>query len=181
MSKLTCSYRPKIYSRCMLLLYVVITIVGVSACQPKEIGLPFETIEKRDASGTGQVYEDKQPGLIILAKPEEVANLDALVTPDDQARLRSLNYDTHFVIAAFQGRKPTTGYSIEIERIIRRRNTVTIYALSQGPKPDEAKGDEETSPYHLVGINKVGDWGQQINFDLVVNDAVVASLSQVVP
>ena len=81
MSKLTCSYRPKIYSRCMLLLYVVITIVGVSACQPKEFGLPFETIEKRDASGTGQVYEDKQPGLIIIAKPEEVANLDALVTP----------------------------------------------------------------------------------------------------
>jgi len=54
-----------------LFVCILVTLAGLSACQPKEVDLPFETIERRDASGTGQVYKDKSPGLIpyFCAKP----------------------------------------------------------------------------------------------------------------
>lgn len=177
-------HKPEGYNRYMLFLCtlgILVALAGLSACQPKEIGLPFETIEQRDASGTGQVYEDKPPDLIVVTTPEEVANLDALVTPEAQARLQSLNYDAYFVIAVFQGRKPTTGYEIQIERITRRGNIVAIHTRFQEPKPDEAKGDEVTSPYHLVRVQKTETWGQLITFNLVVGNVVVASLSHHVP
>ena len=167
MSKLTCAHKPKGYSQYMLFLCILVTLAGLSACQPKEVDLPFETIERRDASGTGQVYKDKSPGLIVIATPEEAANLDALVTPEVQVQLQSLEYDAYFVIAVFQGRKPTTGYDIQ--------------ARFSEPKPDAEKAPEETSPYHLVQVQKTGTWGQSITFSLVVDNVVVASLSHHVP
>lgn len=181
MSKLTCIYRPKIYSRYMLLLYVIIVMAGLGACRPKEIDLPFEAIEQRDASGTGQVYKDEKPGLIVITALEEVANLDALITSEAQARLAGLSYDEYFVIAVFQGRKPTTGYGMRIERITRQGSAVTIYAHFSAPEPDEEKAPEETSPYCLVQVQKYGKWRQSITFNLIVDNAVVASLSQVIP
>lgn len=162
-------------------LYVLFVLVGLNACQSKEATLSFETIERRDASGTGQVYQDRQPGLLVITTPEEAASLDALVTPEAQAQLQSLNYDAYFVIAVFQGRKPTTGYDIEIERITRLGSKVTIYARFLEPKPNAEKAPEETSPYHLVRVQKTGTWGQSISFDLVVGDAVMTSLSHYVP
>ncbi len=181
MSKLTCAHKPKSYNRYMLFLCILVALAGLSACQPKEVDLPFETIERRDASGTGQVYKDKSPGLIVIATPEEAAILDALVTPEAQVQLQRLDYDAYFVIAVFQGRKPTTGYDIQIERITRLESKVTIQARFLEPKPDAEKAPEETSPYHLVQVQKTGTWGQSITFNLVVDNVVVTSLSHHVP
>lgn len=177
----TLVHKPKGSNQFMLFLWILITLAGLSACQPKEINLPFETIEQRDASGTGQVYKDKQPGLMIIATSKEGTKLDALVTPETRARLQNLNYNADFVIAVFQGRKPTTGYGVQIERITRQGSKVTIYAQFSEPKPDEEKAPEETSPYHLVQVQKVGTWGQRTTFNLVVGGATVTSLSHHVP
>lgn len=168
-------------SKLMIFLSVLAISLGLGACQPKEVDLPFETVERRDASGTGQIYQDKQPGLIVIATPEEAASLGALVTSEAQAQLQNLNYNTYFAIAIFQGRKPTTQYSVQIERITRKGNIVTIHALFKEPQPGEAKGDEVTSPYHLVQVQKVGTWEQTITFNLVVGDAIVTSLLHYIP
>jgi len=160
---------------------VLFILAGLSACQPKETDLPFETIEQRDASGTGQVYKDEKPGLIVITAPEEATNLDALITSEAQARLARLSYDEYFVIAVFQGRKPTTRYGVQIERIARQGGKVTVYAQFSEPKPDEEKAPEETSPYHLIQVQKVGTWGQEVTFELIVKGSIVASVSQYIP
>ena len=46
------------------MLCLLVALAGLNACQPQETDLSFETIEQRDASGTRQIYQDKQPGLI---------------------------------------------------------------------------------------------------------------------
>jgi len=160
---------------------VLFILAGLSACQPKETDLPFETIEQRDASGTGQVYKDEKPGLIVITAPEEATNLDALITSEAQAWLARLSYDEYFVIAVFQGRKPTTRYGVQIERIARQGGKVTVYAQFSEPKPDEEKAPEETSPYHLIQVQKVGTWGQEVTFELIVKGSIVASVSQYIP
>lgn len=181
MSKPSCAHKPKGYSRYMLVLYIIFTLAGLSACQSKEVDLSFETVEQRDASGTGQVYQDRQPGLIVITTPEEAASLDALVTPEAQARLQSLDYDAYFASVVFQGRKSTTGYGIAVERITRFENKVTIRAQSLEPKPNAEKAPEETSPYHVIQVQKSGTWGQPISFDLIVDNVVVTSFSHYVP
>lgn len=168
-------------NKLMIFLSVLAISLGLSACQPKEVDLLFETIERRDASGTGQVYQDRQPGLLVITTPEEAASLGALVTSEAQAQLQSLNYNAHFAIAIFQGRKPTTGYGVEIERITRLESKVTIYARFLEPKPNAERAPEETSPYHVVQVQKTGTWRQSIIFDLVEGDTVVTSLSHYVP
>lgn len=62
-------------SKLMIFLSVLAFSLWLGACQPKEVDLLFETVEQRDASGTGQIYQDTQPGLIVIATPEETASL----------------------------------------------------------------------------------------------------------
>ncbi len=70
---------------------------------------------------------------------------------------------------------------MEIERITRLESKVTTYARFLEPKPNAERSPEETSPYHLVQVQKTGMWGQSITFDLVEGDTVVTSLSYYVP
>lgn len=163
------------------MLCLLFALAGLNACQPQETDLSFETIEQRDASGTRQIYQDKQPGLIVITTLEEVANLDALVTPETQARLQSLNYDADFVLAVFQGWKPTDGYDIQVERITHLRDKVTVFVRLQEPPPDRKKNDIVTSPYHLVQVQKVGTWDGDATFNVVVNGTVIASVSHNIP
>ena len=115
------------------------------------------------------------------AHPMRVSNWHGSI-PTYQNHLDGvLDYDAYFVIAVFQGRKPTTGYDIQIERITRLESKVTIQARFSEPKPDAEKAPEETSPYHLVQVQKTGTWGRSITFSLVVDNVVVASLSHHVP
>ncbi len=89
-------------SKLMIFLSVLAIFLGLSACQPKEVkevDLLFETVERRDASGAGQVYQDRQPSLMVITTPEEAASLGSLVTSEAQAQLQSLNYNAYFAIA----------------------------------------------------------------------------------
>jgi hypothetical protein len=111
----------------------------------------------------------------------EIVELDNLVAPTTLEHLHALDLDAHFVLVVFQGWKSTIGYGVRVDRITRRGDTVTVYARFREPKPDEEKGAMVTSPYHLIQIQKVGTWSRDITFNLVVDEAVVASLSRYIP
>lgn len=155
----------------------VFMVLILGACQPKRANLPFETIERQEMSG----YQDKKPGLVIVAQQTEGAGLDALVEKEIRARLQAINYNAYVVVAVFQGWKPTTRYGVKIECVTRRGNVITVHAQLSEPKPSEPTGDLATSPYHLVRVQKIGKWGQAITFNLVAEDVIVASLSHYIP
>lgn len=160
-----------------LSLLCVLMILVLGACQPKETDLSFETVERQEISG----YQDKKPGLVVIAKQTEVADLGNLVTREVQSRLQTTDYNAYVVVGVFQGWKPTTRYGVQIERITRRGNVITVQAQLSEPKPGEPTGDLATSPYHLVQVQKVGTWGQTITFNLVAGDVIVTSLSYYIP
>ena len=161
------SYMNQSVLRWLLLPLVPVLILVPSACKPQETSLPFETIERKDWVSTGQVYKAREPGVIVIARPEDVTSLNNWVTEDAKAQLQTLDYTTYFALAVFQGWKGTDGYSIQIERITRQEDNVTILVLLQEPRPDERKNDIVTSPYHLVQVQKVGVWDRNITFTVV--------------
>jgi hypothetical protein len=165
----------------IFLLCALVTLAGLSACRPKEIDLPFQTIEQRDASGSGQVHQVKQPALVVVTTPEEAINLDSLVTSEAQTQLKNLNYDAYFAIAVFQGWKSTDGYGIQIERITHLGDDVTVFVQLQEPPPDRKKNDIVTSPYHLVQVQKVGAWARSVTFNVLADGTAIASVSHIIP
>lgn len=134
----------------------------------EEIELPFETIEKAEIPGTGYEYPGKEPALKIITKKEEVTSLGDNVSKQSQSILNSVNFAEYFVVTVFQGIKGTTLYGVEIQRIIKKGNAITIYAHFTERDPSVGAGAIMTSPYHIVKISKQGLIGQ-VEFVLVTD------------
>jgi hypothetical protein len=141
-----------------------------------ETALNFETIEQKDGAGSAVV----DPGIIIISNKEDVADLPA---GSDEAIgiLQELDYKQSFALIVFQGEQGTGGFVVTIERITRVGTTIHVYVQFHIPKPEEEKTLVVTSPYHLVKIQKSGEWDQEFLFQLIVDDTIVASLNHFIP
>ena len=64
------------------------------------------------------------------------------------------DFNHFFLIAAFQGYKPTGGYGIEITRMVQDENVVTVTVYLKEPKPGEPVTEAFTSPCHIVKVAK---------------------------
>lgn len=159
------------------------TVLGLSSCNPKpeEIALPFETIEQKEWAGTEKPYESREPNLMIVSRLEEVDNLSGLITDEAKTQLQTVDYSNYFALLVLQGWKPNTGYKVTITHIARIENDVNIYAEFIEPEPDTAVSPAVTSPYHLVKVQKVGNWGQKVTFNLVSSNKPVISFTHKVP
>ncbi len=155
-----------------LLFMVLVLLLG--ACTPQEEELPFKTIERADYS---QRYEYREPGLVIVTNVDEANQLDGWVSTEALEQLRRLDYERFFAVVAFLGWQPTGHEGIRIERVVRQGNVVSVHTLVGRPTGET----EETSPYHLVRVQKVGQWGTSVNFALVVEETTIALQSHYVP
>jgi hypothetical protein len=165
----------------LLLMLMLLSLVGLTACKPQQSDIPFDTIDRSDWSDSDTAYEPQEPTLIIIAQRDEAASLSNWITEEAKTALQAMDYSSYFALALFQGQKPSSGYSVQIDRIARRNDTVTVYAQFQEPSPAEEKSPEMTSPYQLVRVQKVGTWNQVITFNLVVDETIVVSLPFYVP
>lgn len=168
------TYRTTYQQCCTIIVLLFLTILGLSACRPKEVELPFENIELYQYS---LKYERKEPGLMIITSAEEANEAGGWVTVDALEQLQEMDYETHFAIIAFLGRQPTGHEGIRIERIVRMNNNVSIFAQIGRRLGD----DVVTSPYHLVKVTRTGHWDTTITFNLIASGATVATKSQRVP
>ncbi len=137
------------------LILMVALLAGLVACRPQETLLPFETIEKGEfPPETPQHYEGKVPKLVIISGMADIVGLSHSVSPKAETVVRELNFSQYFAVAVFQGLKPWANYSVEIRQIIYQGNVVTIYAHFSEPQPGTQLPAVETSPYHLVKVQK---------------------------
>ncbi len=162
------------YQHCTIIVLLLLTILGLSACRPKEVELPFENIELYQYSPK---YEQKEPGLMIITSAEEANEADGWVTVDALEQLQEMDYETHFAIIAFLGWQPTGHEGIRIERIVRMNNNVSIFAQIGRRLGD----DVVTSPYHLIKVTKTGHWDAVITFSLIASGTTIVTTSQQVP
>lgn len=151
-------------------------LFALAACQPLKTDLPFETIEQKIWAGTGEAYRHSQPGLMVIARPEETSKLDNLITQQAHSHLQTLDYSAYFALVVFQGLKGSGGYTVEIERVTRQGNRVTISVQFQEPQPSSAVISAVTSPYHLVRVSKSGTWDELIEFTVVASGRQVLSV-----
>jgi hypothetical protein len=162
------------------LLRLLLLLPLITACQPKEQDLAFETIAQSDIIN----YREEKPALLVIAKADEINPLVQNVLAEDPAlttQLRQLDYDRVFAILVFQGRKGSTGYIVTVRQITRQGNQVTVKAEFVEPSLGTFIKPAFTSPYHLVAVSKQGKWGQQIRFVLMTDTQIVAESSHFIP
>ncbi len=168
---------PKIIILLGLLLFVI------TACQPQEEKLPFETIDQGDGFYTGRSYGGEGPNLLIITGPNEVDSpgLDVEFPSELANQLHRMDYDRFFAVLVLQGLKHQGGYSVTVQQIVRQDDRVNVYVEFANPEPGTRRIQAFTSPYHLVVVSKEGKWGQQINFVLVVDSEQVAEAIHFIP
>lgn len=142
---------------------IVVLLVPV-ACAPQSLDLPFETIVKEAGGGSNSIRIERAL-LRVAANAEEMAELKALTDQlghgagteiewSFNERLDEVDFSTHLVIAAFQGRGNTGGYRIEIVSVKQRRYQVSVIADFVTPTPGKPVTLQVTSPYHVIQVKK---------------------------
>jgi len=154
-----------------LLLVVVISLVGCG--RTKEMEIPFQTIDRGMGAGRRERYESQEPELVIIASLQDTALFEDDV-PRLAQKLKDIDYGQLYVVAVFQGRKPSGAYEVEIRRIRQQDDVVTIYSRFATPEPGHERTAIETSPYHLVKISRNNLVGKEVEFVLLADGAEVA-------
>jgi hypothetical protein len=158
--------------KALLPLIVIATLLlGLTACKPQEIKLSFETIEQVDA--TTKQWEGKEPKLLVIASTQDVEAARPFVTDEALAALQKMDYTTHFAVLAFRGLQTSSHEGFKVEQIGRQGNEVLLYAQPGANGPDAVM----TSPYHLIEVNKEGQWGGNFTFNLYFDQAGAAAAS----
>lgn len=150
----------------------LISLAALVGCAATPRELSFETIEQQASAGTGKAWESEKPGLIVVATPEELNQIDDLVSRDAQEELRQADYDAYFVVAVFIGRRPTSSRA-QFQRVVRRGGQVTLDVLDQGPGYIPVV----SSPYFLIKVRKDGKWGRRCTFRLRLTDGEQRTVS----
>jgi hypothetical protein len=117
---------------------------------------------------------------VIVAEIGDISKLGNSVSTKSQSSLESLNFSDYFAVAAFQGLKGTTMYGVEIQRILRKGNAITIYAHFTERDPTVGAGAIITSPYHIVKIPRQGLSGK-IEFVLYADGKEVTRQTYTMP
>lgn len=123
----------------------------------------------------------RSPSLAVASRSEEVSQFANLVDQSQFGDLTKVDFTEQFLVLARLGNQPTAHYSITIDRISRSGSTLYIHAIVSKPKPDILAETLETSPYHLVRVDRTGDWNGDFEFALEIDGETVATLSHFVP
>lgn len=160
------------------IIFAVIFII----LKPKERNLAFETIEQTNSPGPIHPYESKDPGFTIISSLDEIKSIKDLVSESIFIRLNKLNFEENFVIIIFQGRKPTSGYSVKITQVNRSDTIINVFAQFLEPKPNEPKADEISYPYQVIQVMKKSEnWGQEFIINLIVDQKIILTIPNFIP
>ncbi len=131
---------------------------GAEEGQGREI--PFTRLEK----GISNYYAYEETGAQSAPSFFEIvtdqAGWDAFLAgmyPPYSSQAPSLpapDLGSEIVIAAFQGVKPTGGYSIEVASIEEEEGTVNVYLNVVEPQPSDMVSQAFTSPYDIVKVSR---------------------------
>lgn len=159
----------------VLLTFFFTLLTGCLPPLPEDGSLSFQTLEQKNDSAyrLQEQYTALEPGLVVIEGEESLARYEVWFGEKGRGQLKRLNFGTTIAVAVFQGWQLEAGYGVEIERVVRVGDVVTVAARFTRPGPGGGVS-AVTSPYHLIRVGKAGDWHEGISYELVVEGEVVA-------
>jgi hypothetical protein len=141
-------------------------------------------MERLAGARSSSRWESYDPGLLIIANPQDLDQVENLITQDAMSQLRGLDWNRHFAVIAFQGLQPyllPEPFGIEVQEIDIRENVVTVHSRNLKPPGEVIQRAVQVSPYHLVKVRKEGNWGREFDFELRLDGRSSTSVSHFIP
>ncbi len=108
--------------------------------------LPFVAEWKGAHSGVNE------PRCLVITDEKSWAHLwrtvQAIRTPIPP--VPEVDFGRHMVLAAFMGRKPTSGFAIQITEVVARNNEALAFVKETAPPPNAIVLQVITQPFHIV-------------------------------
>ena len=135
------------------LLLLTLMTFALAACfheSDAEETFPFEPFDP------GIVYQSDQVGkrLEVITNQESFEEIFHAVHESSEA-LPEINFEEKIVIAVLAGERPSSGYSIEIDRIEEGASALIISVVTTKPGDGCVVNTVITYPYHFVQISKI--------------------------
>jgi hypothetical protein len=81
--------------------------------------------------------------------------------------LDALNLDESVVVAIFRAPQPTSGYGVNITRILMDGNIAYVYAEFSQPVPGTGASDTVTHPYQIIKVPRAALPDEDIEWELI--------------
>ncbi|MCK4665529.1 protease complex subunit PrcB family protein [Candidatus Dependentiae bacterium] len=136
-----------------MLLLVVVSFVFLYGCktyEPKEEkrGFSYKTIAKGSYSGHAEKkYYVATNNLAWKVLWDQVNS-----TIEPKPPLPAIDFKLETIIAVFQGTQSTGGYSIEIIKVIEKKDSIEVTVQERKPKKGHFVTMAITTPYHIIKI-----------------------------
>ncbi len=123
-------------------------------------GNPVEDSREVDfsvlATGTNSSFDGART-LEVVSNSSEWDRVWRVVGSDRP--MPQVNFDTRTVLVVYQGRKPTGGWSIAVDRLRRVGTNLIVSVKEQKPGPGDITTDALTSPFVVVSIPRLPGGG----------------------
>lgn len=142
---------------CVVLLFFTILLVSSlcgleNVCFALEREIEFGILEKGDVSGYCEeayfIVENEADWVMVWERHTLIF--------EPREPPPSIDFSRNIVVCAFMGQCPTTGYSIDIERIWTNGEQVFVEVVKRCPPEGFAVGQMITCPYAMVLVEKNG-------------------------
>lgn len=68
-----------------------------------------------------------------------------------------------------------------MQQVVREDEQVIIRAKQSDPWPWQGRTTAMSEPYHMIAVQKQGEWGMPVGFELVIGGKVVATTAHTIP
>lgn len=163
-------------------LIVLLSLSFLLGCSPdnsfagnQEIHVEFEVL-KQDIYGVIDSVNYSLAEIIIVDNASKVSSEHLPLKNNKLDFLNTIDYDQHLVLFISQGVKGSSGYEVQVEKIIQGNNIFYIHANFVAPQPEQAILHMMTRPHQFVSIQKPPSWElEPSEFQLIVDGELVYS------
>jgi hypothetical protein len=106
----------------------------------------------------------------LAGSPPQFSTYPSPLTPLDE-----LDYDRQVAILVLQGVHGSSGYDVQVDRVVLENRRLRVLATFEEPRPDQIVNQGVTDPYVLLAVDKTWGAAAPVEVQLVVKGAVVAS------
>jgi len=67
-----------------------------------------------------------------------------------------IKWEAEFVIAVFLGTAPSAGYTVRVQKVVRRGSSIEVTVKERRPAADDLSAQLLTSPYTMIACSRAG-------------------------
>jgi hypothetical protein len=145
----------------MVLVALAVGVATSACCRLGKTELPSETLIKQgnlrfnSSEGESSRCNQEEMDLLVATKPEDVQQIVARLCPERPGvrwdALEEVDYTPYWVVVAYMGAKPMSGFQITIEEMTQAGGTVRVAVSTFEPTLGSAV---YVNPVHVVLVKR---------------------------